>query len=178
MNKIIISIYLICFFITGCENRLRVLSKNLKTDKGVTFFNGEPFSGISYDKFNDSLNKELTHYLRGKKDGESIFWYPNQQIKEIYFYSNGNKIGTQTGYFHDGALRFKKIYNFNGLLNGKQLQWHSNKILARLSNYREGKEDGLQMGWRFSGDLKHNYQIVNNKRYGYMGSKICVPIDN
>ena len=178
MNKNLIFIFLIFLFVIGCKHKTRVQSQNLKTNRGVTYFKGVPFSGISYENFDDSFKKKLTHYSNGKKNGKSTSWYPSQKIKEIHTYQSGNKTGIQAGYWPNGTFRFKKIYNSNGLLAGEQRQWHSNNVLARLSNYIQGKENGLQMGWRYSGDLKYNYQIINNKRYGYMGSKICVPIAN
>ena len=102
--------------------------------------------------------------------------HPNGQIKEKGTYKKGKKIGTHLGFWPNGSLRFKKNYKI-GLLNGEQKQWHKNGILARLSSYKEGKEQGQQKGWRNNGDLRYNYQIINNKRYGFIGSKTCVPVE-
>ena len=168
----------------GCSKKEEVSISDLITLKGITYLkfldqtefnNKELFTGIGIDRYNYNQKKIRTYYKNGKKHGESLSWYPSGQLKEKGKYKKGKKIGKHKGFWPNGILRFEKIY-LEGLLHGEQNQYHQNGIVSRLSNYKSGKENGLQKGWRVNGDLKYNYQIIKNKRYGFMGSKVCVPV--
>ena len=172
INKMLIITLLLLF---SCGDTKKVLLSNLKTEKGITYYQDAFFSGEAYDIYKDGSYKVLVRYKNGKKNGNLIQWFPNKGIKEKGKYSKGKKKGIHVGLWPDGSTRFEKLYDSNGLMDGKQNQWHSNGVLSRSSNYKEGRESGEQKGWRENGDLRYNYQIVNNKRYGYMGSKVCVP---
>ena len=161
--------------ITGCLKKNIVPLSIITKSKGVTYFDNQPFTGIVIDNYNNYQKKLRINYRKGEKHGKSFSWYPNGQIKEKSIYNKGGKIGTHLGFWPNGNIRFKKNYS-KGLLNGKQKQWHKNGVLARLSNYNKGKEQGSQKGWRKNGDLRYNYQMIDNRRYGFMGSKTCVPV--
>ena len=171
-------VYLIFLLIlnTGCVKKNTVSMSVLITSKGITYFNQQPFSGIGSDSYGNNQKQLEINYRDGKKHGEIYSWYPSGQIKEEGVYKKGKKIGIHLGFWANGNLRFKKNFNL-GLLGGEQNQWHKNGILARLSNYSEGKEQGQKKGWRNNGDLRYNYQMINNRRYGFMGSKTCVPVE-
>ncbi|MDC1448852.1 hypothetical protein N8336_02040 [Flavobacteriaceae bacterium] len=124
----------------------------------------EPFSGIIYSDqgniglalngkanglfvfFNDdSINgsiKERTHYLNGKKDGQSLVWYQNQQLHKNVNYKNGSLNGS-----------FKEFFEFGGI--------------SSEGNYANDKKIGF---WRvFIGDkieLKGNYSDEYGDREG------------
>ena len=44
----------------------------------------------------------------------------------------------------------------------------------RMNN---GQFDGIQQGWREDGDLKFNFTYIDGKRYGFLGTTLCVPTD-
>lgn len=167
-----------CFFlflVISCQNKKMVFLSDLQTTKGITYFGQLPFSGIGYEKYDDKNDRKIVYYFNGKKHGKDISWYPDGQVKNTGLLKNGKKVGTHMGFWPNGEIRFEKNYSNEGLYHGKQKQWHLNGVLARVSNYELGKEKGYQKGWRNNGDLRYNYQIIKNKRYGFLGSKICVP---
>lgn len=176
INYNLIHIIFLIILIPGCFEKNIVSLSGIITNKGIAYFDKNPFTGIGTDSYNNNQKKIQIIYRNGKKHGKSYSWYPNGQIKEKGTYKKGKKIGPHLGFWPNGSLRFKKNFKI-GLLNGEQKQWHKNGILARLSSYKEGKEQGQQKGWRNNGDLRYNYQMIKNKRYGFMGSKTCVPVE-
>ena len=175
INYNVIYIIFPLILILGCFEKKTVPLSKISTSKGVAYFDKHPFTGIGAASYNNNQQKLQINYSYGKKHGKSYSWYPDGIIKEKGNYKKGKKIGTYLGFWPSSNLRFKKNYKM-GLLNGTQKQWHQNGILARLSNYKDGKEQGEQKGWRKNGDLRYNYQMINNRRYGFMGSKTCVPV--
>ena len=168
------SIYFIVYILSGCEPSIRVNLAELITTKGLTYYNQNRFTGVGYSGYDNGSDQALVEFVKGKKHGNSVSWYPDGQTKNSGKLDSGKKVGEQLGYWPNGSLRYKKSYNKKGLMHGKQEQWHMSGNLARLSNYNSGREDGHQKGWRDNGELRYNYQIVNNKRYGFMGAKVCV----
>jgi len=167
--------YVVALANIGCISNNKVLYSKLSTEKGFTCLEGEYFSGEAYDLYDSGLISKSFQFKDGKKNGYSFQWYPNKVIKEKGNYFEGKRRGKHIGLWPDKSNRFEKRFDKNGLMNGEQKQWHRNGILSRISKYDQGRESGRQKGWRENGDLRYNYTIINNKRYGYMGSKICVP---
>ena len=167
------TVFFAFFLIISCDVEKRTLLSDLQTSKGITYLGQFPFSGRGYEVYDDGSRKVI-HYFKGKKHGKDIAWYPNGQVKNTGSLKKGKKVGRHTGFWHNGEIRFEKHYSNTGLFHGEQKQWHSNGVLARVSNYKFGKEKGYQKGWRNNGDLRYNYQIIKNKRYGFLGSKTCV----
>ena len=45
-------------------------------------------------------------------------------------------------------------------------------------NYIKGKEVGRQQLWYDDGGVRSNYVMLNNRRYGLLGTKNCVNISD
>lgn len=174
--KRIIKTFSLCIAIVfiSCGEHTQVSVKELKRVGGISYFEEIPFTGAAISKYSDGSKQKYVEFVSGKNHGEITAWYPDGKKKETGRAKEGKKIGVHQGFWPDGSHRYKKIYSSNGLMHGQQKQWHMNGTLARLSNYNLGREDGLQKGWRENGELRYNYQIVDNKRYGFMGAKVCV----
>ena len=54
---------------------------------------------------------------------------------------------------------------------------HKNQIIKSL-NYTNGQESGHQQLWYDNGEIRSNYIIKNDRRYGLLGTKNCVNVSD
>ena len=50
------------------------------------------------------------------------------------------------------------------------------KKIQEEKNYYNGKEEGVQRIWDSIGNLISNYTVKNNKIYGALSAKDCMPV--
>lgn len=90
--------------------------------------------------------KEVEYYENGNKkteftkkgdefDGESIWYYQNEQPKIIANYNAGKLHGPTYHFFYDGRKAQETHYH-KGLKDGKALEWHDNGKEKQIANYR------------------------------------------
>lgn len=150
-------------------------SVQISSRRGITTLNGEAAHGILFflNANGDTIRK--TEYANGKENGESTAWYDNGQVAEIRKYVNGRKEGTHFGWYSNGTPKF--IYHFGkDVYEGEYVEWYSNGQTFRKQNFIAGHESGRQQIWFQGGQIKSNYIIKNNKRYGLYGTQNCVNV--
>jgi antitoxin component YwqK of YwqJK toxin-antitoxin module len=142
------------------------------TQRGVTYYQGQPFSGWSFMAVPSGDTISITPYLYGRREGISQAWYVTGAGKEIGMYHGGNKTGEHRGWYEDGTVRFISHYR-EDVYHGNVKEWQSNGLLYRDFNYEDGHEKGLQQMWESDGRLKANYEVRNGRKYGLAGSMNC-----
>lgn len=151
---------------------VRVYSKH-----GITTFNNRNANGIIFylNSAGDTMSR--IPFINGKEQGEAKFWYNDQHVKELRYYSDGKKTGTHHGWYADGSLRFEYNYTADEF-NGTYKEWYASGQLFRNQNFKMGHEDGMQTIYFEGGQIKSNYLIKNNRRYGLPGTQNCVNISD
>ena len=92
-------------------------------------------------------------------------------------YHKGKKEGLHIRYWPNGKLIFK--YNLkNECFNYFYCSWNQDGFLIQKMNYIKGKEVGRQQLWYDDGGVRSNYVMLNNRRYGLLGTKNCVNISD
>ncbi len=61
----------------------------------------------------------------------------------------------------------------NGVYEGSVKEWTEDGTPYLSKNYSNGKEDGIQKMWYLDGTLRANYEVRNNRRYGWIGGLTC-----
>ena len=102
--------------------------------------------------------------------------YSNFQLKSLKYYRYGKPVGIHKGYWDTGEKRFLYRYK-HGTQHGTQVEWHQNGTMAQLRKIKNGQLNGIQKGWREDGDLKFNFTYIDGKRYGFLGTTLCVPTE-
>lgn len=173
-NKFII----LFFLISSCsekQDRSYIIIKDfsLLSKKGAyLYLDNNKFSGILTDSIENIKILEV-QYLNGRKNGYEKIWYNNGKISEERFYKNGRKEGNHKLFWENSNK--KMIANFlDGQYEDKMIQWHKNGEKFKEFYYKNGNEIGNQKMWDSKGNIKANYDIVNNRRYGLTGQKNCV----
>ena len=146
-------IFLLLFLISSCTAGDRYTVVN-NTDEGL-----EKRRGKFY--YNDQL---LT--------GEIIGLFENGDTSNIAQYRNGIKEGTTKKWWENGNLKFEGHYHL-GNYHGVVAEWYENGQPYTLFNYDNGKESGKQQAWKPNGNIKANYEVIGDRKYGLTGVKNC-----
>jgi antitoxin component YwqK of YwqJK toxin-antitoxin module len=104
----------------------------------------------------------LENYSMGRKDGESVKFYPGGQIAEITTWKQDMKQGLWTQFFEDSTHRLVSWHESNQI-HGKYQVYNRNQILVLDGEYRLGKMHGT---WHFfddNGREERTLQYENGK---------------
>jgi antitoxin component YwqK of YwqJK toxin-antitoxin module len=142
----------------------------------VAILNGKKYSGYVYQlKNKDTVF--ISGYLKGRLEGVSKKWYPNNFLKEIRHYTKGEKNGKQVSFWENGNKKFEFIAKKDAY-EGELKEWTVDGKLFHLANFKNGQEAGTQKLWYADGKIRANYVIINGKRYGLLGTKNCVNVSD
>ena len=150
-------------------------SLKIETNGGITTSARKPISGRVFSLMSSKDTVFSIGFLNGKEQGISRYWYENGQLSDVKFYDNGHKIGVHKGWWSDGKRKY--IFHFeNDEYEGNQQEWDENGLPYRDMNYHLGHEEGQQRMWYDNGQMRSNYIIKNNRRYGLLGTKNCINV--
>lgn len=123
--------------------------------------------------------REASHVLAktpfdgGLESGIAQAWYHNGALRFSKLYRHGKREGQHRGYWPNGQLQF--VYNYaNDVFEGEQQAFHESGKHAELSHYVGGHEEGQQQRWDQNGQLQSNYTFKDGRRYGLVGRFDCV----
>jgi antitoxin component YwqK of YwqJK toxin-antitoxin module len=103
-------------------------------------------------------------------------YYPSGKIMEIRHLKDGIRTGLQTAYWENGNKRFEYTAA-NDTYEGELKEWDEQGRLFHLGHYKNGQEEGEQKMWHSDGKIRSNFVIIKGKRYGLLGTKNCIIID-
>jgi antitoxin component YwqK of YwqJK toxin-antitoxin module len=109
-------------------------------------FNG-PYTILSPDK----KLLEKGNYLRGKKEGESITYYTNGQVRLKGTYKNGERDGLWVIYNEVGDIENETNYR-EGLMDGKD-KFYTGGLLRYETEYHDDKKNGKVILYGESGKI-------------------------
>jgi antitoxin component YwqK of YwqJK toxin-antitoxin module len=144
----------------------------LNQQSGILYYNKHPYSGYTYQLYENGDTIKVTPYIIGKEEGWVNAYYAKGRLAEERLYVHGRKEGMHKGWWMNGNLKFE--YHFiNDEHEGELKEWYSNEKPARIFNYSKGYEDGAQKMWWENGDIRANYFVKEHQRYGLIGQKLC-----
>ena len=143
-------IFFFSFLILSCGEKISVAESELINGMDMQrFIRTNQFSGTITVMYMDGITiKSKRKYVKGKKNGTHLGWWP------------------------DGTKRFHFTFR-NDLSNGKHSQWHQNGQLFTLKQFNNGLEQGRQKAWDIDGELMYNYIYNDGRKYGIQGSVLC-----
>lgn len=101
------------------------------------------------------ISKEL--YLNGKKEGNSFYYYPTGELKQMVYYRDGKKHGLAREYSRDSTLVTVMDYNENYLVNRERI----NRKDA------QGRKQGTFRDYYESGRIKREVNYLDDQMHGY-----------
>jgi len=174
-----ITCLLLLFVVAACKNkpenmgRVSVNDMRLKQQQGFLYLQGKPFTGVTFELYDNGDTVKTATYKEGKEDGITRWWHPNKQLAQERYFVNGWKQGTHKGWWPNGKLQFE--YHFvNDEYEGEVTEWFKNGKVFRVFHYSAGHEAGSQKMWWEDGKIRANYVIVHGEKFGLFGQKMCV----
>ena len=184
MKRLMVAgLLLIVFACNSPKKQIRILPPDinvlnfdmaLKRNDNGYFYQGKPFSGYLIQQEKDGRVVYKLPIIQGWENGLALAWYSTgEKLLERYF-EEGKAEGIFKQWWPNGNYRY--LFNYkNGQFNGIQTVFFPNSQIRQKSNYLIGKEEGLQQTWDSTGQLVSNYTIKNNKLYGVISVKSCIP---
>lgn len=149
-----------------------------KPQNGFMLYKGTLFTGVAKLFLDNSKNlKYIVTYQNGIKNGVSKRWYDNGNINYETQYVNGRKQGLTKVWYKNGQLQSEATY-FKGVIHGKKVTWYATGEKQKERKLRYGQEHGLQKAWRKTGKLYANYEAVNGRIFGLLGSNMCYKLED
>jgi len=144
----------------------------LNGNKGIWYYNNNPYNGYAVKYYTNDSIKEKTGFYNGKKQGIYNVWFENGVLKLESNYNQNVLEGTYKAWWNNGVLASETTY-VKGKKQGVEKRWFSNGELSKKSNLLDGKEDGLQQAWLENGKLYVNYEAKNGRIFGMRRANSC-----
>ena len=126
--------------------RIAMDDARLKQRTGTLYLKGVPFTGKTYELYDNGDTAKTSAYQNGKQHGLTCWWYPNKQIAQQRIFVNGWKQGTHKGWWPNGKIQFE--YHFtDDEYEGEITEWFSDGKVFRIFHYVAGHEAGSQKMW-------------------------------
>jgi len=137
------------------------------------------FSGYAVSYFQDSILREKTTFLNGRKQNLSTLWYPDGHQKLIENYHHG-KLNGEKKKWSDGSQHIL-VAHLNYKMNkghGLQTLWYKTGELYKKVNLNMGIEKGMQQAFRKNGALYANYEAKEGRIFGLKKTALCYGLDD
>jgi len=156
------NILILGLLIIGCSEK-RVLYSELKESGGLFYFQGEPFTGVAFDMFDETKFKFEKSIKSGKLYGKSKEYHKNGEVYEEGDYENGIKVGIWKSY-HDNQQLAEEGKFVNGAKIGVWKSYHFNGKLASEGEYEDDIEVGRWKSYYDNGNLEGDFQYLDKEK--------------
>ena len=159
-------------------NFIKFTDTSFSSHQDTLFYGNTFFTGYRYSLYDNGDTALLQSFFNGVEEGTQKKWYANRQLAEERFYINGKKEGIHRSWWPDGKP--KMYFEADGdAYNGLFREWYASGLLGKEFHYLKGYEEGSERLWWNNGTVRANYVIRNGRRYGLLGTMICVnPYDS
>jgi len=131
--------------------------------KEMMFKDGEPFSGIYFEYYENGLDKYECSYRDGLKHGSEWMYNEYAMVTEVRTYKKG-EMRTFEEYYPNGSLKFK-IELKDEMKNGIEMAFEENQ---NILYYGLNKDDKRYGEWQFykNGKLEKYVMYKNGEVIG------------
>lgn len=98
----------------------KIPESELEYEDDIRCFNGEPFTGVGYDLFDNGELKSEYEYRNGLEHNICKEWYANGQLKEQIECKRGMKYGESISFFENGLKKIESHYEWGVELDYKE----------------------------------------------------------
>lgn len=146
--------------LTGCTHKEQVSKFSvLEQNRYFVPVTYKPYTGKVVIHYTGSTEaKHLFSYVEGKLDGETIWYYPNGNLKVRGNYFHGEFDGKWEKFYANGNKSMEVVY-CNGVLEGPFSRWYKNGNPMETGQYANNRPVGNWTSWDESGKkTHHSYQ--------------------
>jgi len=149
----------------------------LDKTKGIFKYQDRVFTGTSIQKYRSNTTSRSIQYVKGKKNGNLVMYYPNGHISYKATYNKGKLHGPIESWWKNGNKRSESSYK-DGKVHGTQKQWYLSGEKFKVLHFAHGMEDGMQTAWRKNGKVYTNYQAKNGRIFGLKRANLCYSLED
>ena len=136
--------------------------------------NNELFSGYVEQYYPNKNIKQSIGVLNGKRQKQTLVWFPDGHLKEVSNYHKGKLHGVKKIWTTNKEHTLVAHLNYYlGKAHGLQTQWYPTGELYKKMNFNKGMEEGIQQAYRKNGALYANYEARKGRIFGLKKSKLC-----
>ena len=140
---------------------------------------GQLFSGYAETMYPNGAIKQRFGVFQGRKQNETLDWYPDGHLKLSSNYHKGKLHGEKKAWSTDAPHTLISHLNYKmGKAHGEQKKWYATGELYQIMNFKMGKEEGLQRAYRKNGALYANYEAKEGRIFGMKKTALCYEVDN
>lgn len=99
---------------------------------------GQPFTGITYERFEEGKLSRVAGFLKGKQDGPMYLWYPDGSPQMSANYRQGRLNGRFFGWYRNGNVIYDLVINEGGFAGDYVSDEDSRRLETELEVEGEG----------------------------------------
>jgi antitoxin component YwqK of YwqJK toxin-antitoxin module len=142
-----------------------ILNENLVHDGNITLHEGNPFSGVCIDEWENGAKWYAKHYKDGIEHGLYASWYEDGGKFQEGYYKYGKQDGLWTLWYDSGGVE-SKGHRKDGIEHGLYTSWYEDGGKFQEGYYKYGKQDGLWTEWYDSGGIKDKGHYKDDRKEG------------
>jgi len=137
------------------------------------------YSGYAVSHFDNNELKEKFGIVNGKKQGQTILWYPDGHYKTTANYYGGKLHGEKKSWTSDSShVLIARLQYVAGKAHGEQTKWYPTGELFKSLHLNMGQEEGIQKAYRKNGDLYANYEAKDGRIFGMKKAALCFGLED
>ena len=130
----------------------------LHRDRDEWTHNDQPYSGYALTHFSDGTIASKTGFLKGKKQGRKVEFYPDGYLKQVTMYHQNLMHGVSKNWFETKGHPLLEVRNYHmGKPHGKHQKWHKTGETFKITNYYMGKKQVMQRTYHQNSSKHTNY---------------------
>jgi len=114
----------------------------------------------NYYSYYDKTISNREYYIKGKKNGLSVSFYPSGKISQEIEYKNDVKNGIWQQSYENGAPKLSAIY-VNGKRTGEFIVSYPNNKVEWQGAYQDDKKTGIWKHYNPDGSLDSEIEFIN-----------------
>lgn len=136
------------------------------------------YSGYAVDYYQDSTLREKIGILDGRRQHQTIQWYPDGNYKLKANYHKGKLHGEKKVWSSESGHVLVSHLNYKaGKAHGEQKKWYPSGELFKKLHLNMGREEGIQQAYRKNGALYANYEAKEGRIFGLKKAALCFGLE-
>ncbi|MDA7605943.1 toxin-antitoxin system YwqK family antitoxin [Verrucomicrobiales bacterium] len=121
----------------GCGEK-GVIFDELEKREGIYYFKDTPYTGKTYELYEDGQKRSEGNFKDGKMDGLCMWWHENGQKAREANYKDDKPDGLWTEWYENGQKKVE--VNFKDVKpDGLWTEWHENGQKQFEENFKDGE---------------------------------------
>ena len=169
--KIDFKITCLLIFIMTCYNlkaQVDVFEDEVTLKNSIVFYQDKPLTGTLYSSDIEDITipnscqcTQISHFSKGKLNGNKRLWYTNGKLRFEGKYVNGLPQDTHINYNDSGDV-ISKI-KFNNGLPIEEINYNNDGTVKSQTPFIDGKKNGAEKGYNSKGILVYEKTYTQNR---------------